>query len=106
MILFVIEEVHLRWEERFHHPNEYVSQDSKYYDLMVPIFHSPQLSSYVTELNSILLPEENDIFCYVGVTWLVDRGYTPDKLKELEEDLPRIIAYLKNVQTAKAIEAL
>ena len=42
----------------------------------------------------------------IGLAWLVARGYTANKLKELEEDMPKILAYLRNVQTAKAIEAL
>ena len=124
MILFVIEEIHLRWNERFNYWDDHVStRDIEYNKLLEAISLIPQVESDVTELGFILVPEDIFIECTgplqqfkqvwnnnrhesIGLEWLVACGYTADKLKELEEDMPRILAYLRNVQTFKAIEAL
>lgn len=126
MILFVIEEVRLRWDEHFNYWVMSV-EDAEYSRLEYAICHYKQLQSDITELGFILVPEDITIksdMCpqhllrmfqsswnsnkhtEVGISWLVARGYTADKLDDLKEDMPRILAYLRNVQTAKAIDKL
>ena len=133
MILFVIEEVRLRIDERFSTWRTSID-DAERAELYSKLVDCPRLNyllNDITELGFILRPD--NIFAEhaqmalpyhpnliqqfqqswnngkhedIGLAWLVARGYTADKLGELEEDMPRILAYLRNVQTSKAIEAL
>ena len=134
MILFVIEEVRLRIDERLNCRQDSL-EDVEHDRLCQAIIHHSQLNSDITELGFILVPEDlfteraqylqqhyphviqgnlrmfnnllnNNKHEDIGISWLVARGYTADKLDELKEDMPRILAYLRNVQTAKAIDAL
>lgn len=133
MILFVIEEVRLRWDERFStwYTSKEEAERAKLYITLVECPRLNYLLNDITELGFLVVPEDiftehTDALQYynpnlvqqyqqswnnskhedIGLAWLVARGYTADKLKELEEDMPRILAYLRNVQTAKAIDAL
>lgn len=120
MILFVIEEVRLRIDERFStwHTSIEDAERARFYEALL---NEPQLNSDIVELGFILEPKDifpdNSLSMIIqvwntgkhgdiGISWLVARGYTADKLDELKEDMPRILAYLRNVQTAKAIDAL
>ena len=133
MILFVIEEIRLRIDERFKcwRTSAEDAERAKLYCALVECPRLNYLLNDITELGFILVPE--DIFTEhtealqhyypnlaqqylqswnngkhedIGLAWLVARGYTADKLDELKEDMPRILAYLRNVQTAKAIDSL
>lgn len=133
MILFVIEEVRLRIDERFKcwRTSAEDVEPAKLYFALVECSRLKYLLNDITELGFILVPE--DIFIKhtetlqyynpnlvqqyqqswnnskhedIGLAWLVARGYTADKLDELKEDMPRILAYLRNVQIAKAIGSL
>lgn len=132
MILFVIEEVRLRIDERFSTWRTSIEdvECAKLYSKLVECPRLNYLLNDITELGFTLdhddiLPDcqvpmilpagliqqfkqswNNEKHQDIGLAWLVARGYTADKLKELEEDMPRILAYLRNVQTSKAIEAL
>lgn len=110
MILFVIEEVRLRFDERF---NTWYS--STEFDEQVKLSHilveCPRLNYLLRdlhELGSILSDSKDKSYSFVdlGLNWIVARGYNRNRIAELEEDMPRILAYLRNVQTSKAIEAL
>ena len=134
MILFVIEEIRLRIDERFSTWRTSIkdAECAKLYSKLVECPRLNYLLNDIIDLGFIMVPEEILPDCPVpmtiqnnpgivqqfkyswnngkhediGLDWLVARGYTADKLDELEEDMPRILAYLRNVQTSKAIEAL
>lgn len=134
MIMFVIEEVHLRWNERFNYCNDYKSIEdqemTKLYDTLADCPRLNYLLSDITEIGFILQPEcirlpptsvplvsailipkyqqiyNDDEHQYIGLYWLVARGYTRSRIAELEEDISRIKLYLRNIQNAKAIDSL
>lgn len=124
MVVFVIEEACSWLRERSNRPEEdpiaFVEDELR--DAIW--YNDEQLDSDVIELGSILVEsgikleailsqfsqfsQVHTAVVYegIGISWLVARGYTADRLDELKEDMPRILLYLKNVQTAKDIEAL
>lgn len=135
MILFVIEEVRLHLDERFSTCRTSIEDDecAKLYSKLVVCPRLNYLLNDIIELGFIMVPEQILPDCAklpvtiqnnpgivqqlkynwnngkhedIGLAWLIARGYTVDKLDELEEDMPRILAYLRNIQTSKAIEAL
>ena len=134
MILFVIEEIRLRIDERSSTWRTSIedAECAKLYSKLVECPRLNYLLNDIIELGFIMVPQDiftedtpdalqyyhpNFVQQYqqswnnskhedIGLAWLVARGYTANKLGELEEDMPRILAYLRNVQTSKAIEAL
>lgn len=105
MILFVIEEIQLRWNERFHYWDErdtkYGEEYAKLYSTLVECPRLNYLLNDIHEIGYIVYGSRS-----LGMDWIIARGYTRSRLGELIEDMPRILLYLKNVQNAKAIEAL
>lgn len=128
MILFIIEEINLRWNENWNYWR-ISTEDAEFFRLYNAVeLKCSQLSFDIAELGSLVFPKDLPLprsaqlispitgqpvqqsFNFnnedIGIAWLVARGYTADKLDELIEDMPRMLMYLKNVQTSKAIEAL
>ena len=127
MILFITEEIILRFKKDYW---IYTSTEDLEYARLYDVVMTkcPQLSSDIVELGSLVslnyipMPKTAQLISPItgqtvqqslnfsnediGMTWLVARGYTADKLDELIEDMPRMLIYLKNAQTAKAIEDL